>query len=164
MGSFSTRTRPSLICTHDSSCHVSQLPVPSLCILNSPLVQMYSMPSLLEASCYESFLVSRDVCVYCMLDFVDPHPRHHSSWIHTLLPFLLGYFFIARRICINDVTQQFHITRVCLRPLSFFGSLVILFFILDDFSCPRWSSSLEVDLLLSYILLKLFLMSRCIWP
>ena len=23
------------------------------------------------------------------------HPRHHSSWTSTLLPFLLGYFFIA---------------------------------------------------------------------
>ena len=68
---------------------------------------------------------------------------------HSLLPFLLGYFFIDGRICINDFTQLFHITGVCSRPLTFFGSLSILFFILDDFSCPRWSSSLEVDLLFS---------------
>ena len=46
-----------------------------------------------------------------------PHPRHHSSWTGALLPFLLGYFFIARRLCINDVTQQCHITGLCLRPL-----------------------------------------------
>ena len=65
---------------------------------------------------------------------------------HSLLTFILGYFFIVGRLCINDVTQQFHINRVCLIPLSFFRSLIILFFILDYFSCPRWSSSLEVDL------------------
>ena len=45
-----------------------------------------------------------------------PHPRHHSSWTGTLLPFLLGYFFIVGRICINDVAHQCHITRVCLMP------------------------------------------------
>ena len=70
------------------------------------------------------------------------HPRHHYS----LLPFLLGYFFIAGRLCINDVTQQCHLTRVSLRPLSFFESITILVFILDYFLCPRWYSSLEVDL------------------
>ena len=35
---------------------------------------------------------------------------------------------------------------MCSRPLTFFGSLLILFFILDDLSCPIWSSSLKVDL------------------
>ena len=62
-----------------------------------------------------------------------PHPRHHSSWTSTLLPFILGYFFIARRLCINDVAQQCHITRMCLRPLALFRSLIMLFFILDSF-------------------------------
>ena len=62
------------------------------------------------------------------------HPRHHSSWTGALLPFLLGYFFIAGRFCINDVAQQCHITAPCLRPLSFFESIVILFFILYYFS------------------------------
>ena len=45
------------------------------------------------------------------------HPRHHSSWTSTLLPFFLGYFFIAGRLYINDVIQQCHITALCLRPL-----------------------------------------------
>ena len=45
-----------------------------------------------------------------------PYLRRHSSWTGTLLPFLLVYLFIARRICINYVAQQCHITRVCLRP------------------------------------------------
>ena len=109
-----------------------------------------------ETSCYEYFLVSQDVSIYYMLDLADPlrtslqvlilYPRHYSSWTGTLLPFLLGYFFIVGRICINDVTQQCHITRVCLRNLNFIRSLFILFFILDYFSCPRWYSSLEVDL------------------
>ena len=99
-----------------------------------------------------------------MLDLVDPYGRHYRIpfrsryhildiillelvlFNHSLLPFLLSYFFIAERLCINDVAQQCHITRVCLRPLAFFGSLIILFFILDYFSSPRWYSSLEVDL------------------
>ena len=40
------------------------------------------------------------------------HPRHYSSW--TGLPFLLNYFFIAGRFCINDV-----------------AAFVILFFLLN---------------------------------
>ena len=51
------------------------------------------------------------------LQVLIPHPRHHSSWTGALLPFLLGYFFIAGRFCINDFTQQCHITAMCLRPL-----------------------------------------------
>ena len=100
-----------------------------------------------ESSCYKSCLVSHDDAIYCMLDLVDPcgrhyrlpfsssmpHPKHHSSWTGTLLPFLLSYFFIDGRLCINDVAQQFHITGVSLRPLSLFESIIILFFILDSF-------------------------------
>ena len=92
-----------------------------------------------EASCYKSFPVSLDVSIYCMmylrtsLQVSILIPRHHSSWTSTLLPFLLGYFFIAGRFCINDVTQRCHITTLCLRPLSFFESIIILFFILCYF-------------------------------
>ena len=67
--------------------------------------------------------------------------------------------FIARNVSINDVTQLEWVRGL----LLWFGSPVILFFILNYLSCPRWSSSLEVDLLFSlghimilYILLKLF--------
>ena len=100
-----------------------------------------------------------------MLDLVYPYGRHygipfryHNHMLdiilldqlvlfdHSLLPFILGYFFIAGRLCINDVSQQCHITGVCMRHFAFFGSLIILIFILDYFSCPRWSSSLEMDL------------------
>ena len=55
-----------------------------------------------EALCYESFLVSHYVSIYCMMELWTSlhvsilHPRHHSSW--TDLPFLLGIF------CINDFT------------------------------------------------------------
>ena len=45
------------------------------------------------------------------------HSRHHSSWTGTLLPFLLGVFFIAGRFFINDVAQQCYITTLCLRYL-----------------------------------------------
>ena len=140
---------------------------------------------------YEPCLASLGVFIWCILDIVDPHeilyrlPFRHRNRIldiiphdqlvlfdHNLLPFILGFFFIYERISINDVTQQYHINGVCSRPLTFFGSPVILFFILDDLSCPRWSSSLEVDLPLSmawsyqdyYILLKLFLSLHCLKP
>ena len=109
-----------------------------------------------EASCYESFLVSHDVSIYCMLDLsyplwtslqvLIPHPRHHSSWIGTLLPFLLGYFFIARRLCINDVVQQCHITTLCLRPLlslkvwSYYSSSWIIYRIVITCSSEQVSS------------------------
>ena len=54
-----------------------------------------------EALCYESFFVSHDVSIYCMMELQTSvhvsilHPRHHSSWAG--FPFLLGYFFIAGR-------------------------------------------------------------------
>ena len=44
MGVFWTRTRSSFICTPDSSCHVSQLPL-------APNVSSYSMPSFREKPC-----------------------------------------------------------------------------------------------------------------
>ena len=90
-----------------------------------------------------------------------PHPRHHCSWTSTLLLFLLGYFFIAGRIYINDVTQECHITRVYMRPLTFIGTPIILLFILNDLSFPRWSSFLDVDLPLSlgHIMILIFFWS-----
>ena len=124
---------------------------------------------------HEPFFVFLDVSICCMLNLVYPHGRHYGLpfrsqnrildtipldqmvlFDHSLLPFLLGYFFIAGRICINYVSQQCHITGVFFRPLTFFGSLVILFFILDDLLCPRWCSFLKVDLPFSLYLLKLF--------
>ena len=139
----------------------------------------------------EPCFVSIDAAICYILDLVDPHGRHYglpfrfwnhileiipsdqlALFDHSLLPFLLVYLCIPGRICINDVTQQCYITGVSLRNHTFFGSLIILFFVLDDLSCPNWSSSLEVDLPLSvvwsyhdsYILLKLFLSSWCICP
>ena len=53
--------------------------------------------------------------------FLNWYSPSLSSW-------LLG------RLCINDVAQKCHITALCLRPLSFFESIVIFFFILDYFS------------------------------
>ena len=94
-----------------------------------------------ETSLYESYLVPHDVSIFYMLDIIDPYGRHYRlpfrSWhyildiillelvlfVHSLLPFLLSYFFIAGRLYINYVAQQCHITRVCLRPLDFIGSI-----------------------------------------
>ena len=85
-----------------------------------------------ESSCYESCLVPHDVSIYCMMELWTSlhvsilHPRHHSSW--TGLPFLLGYFFIAGRFCINDVAAfviLFFILNC--RHLFFKTSLILLF-------------------------------------
>ena len=72
---------------------------------------------------HPSFLVSHDAAIYCLLDLVDPYGRHYGLpfrsrhrildiillelvlFDHILLLFLLGYFFIAGRLCINDVAQ-----------------------------------------------------------
>ena len=90
-----------------------------------------------------------------------PHPWHHSYWTGTLLPFLLGYLFIAGRICINNVTQQCHITRVCLRPLkvwSYYSSFGII-------SCSQGGFYLSRLIYHSlYILLKLLLLPWCLLP
>ena len=56
-----------------------------------------------------------------------PHSRHHS-WTGTLLPFLLGYFSIAGRFCINDVTQQCYINALCLISLLWKYHHIILHF------------------------------------
>ena len=78
-----------------------------------------------EASCYESWLVSHDVSIYCILDLADPlrtslqvsilHPRHHSSWTGTLLPFLLGYFFISwkalQQWCRSTVSHNYTVCK-----------------------------------------------------
>ena len=136
MGSFWACTRPSLLL------HMWFF---LSCVLTSSgckcLFVVYAFVPW-EALWYKSFLVSHDVAIYCMMElqtslrFSILHPRHHSSWTFIPLPFLLGYFFIAGRLYINDVTQQCHITTLCLRPLSFFERIIILFFILDSFlSC-----------------------------
>ena len=83
------------------------------------------------------------------------HPRHHSSWTGTLLPFILGYFFIDGRICINYVTQQCHITVLFLRPLSFFEIIFILFLILYYFSdCCHLFFRTSLILLFLYVIVR----------
>ena len=158
MGSFWSHTMHSLICTHESACHVSQIPMNSLRTIPPWLhhsrmlywCQLVYLPShtctygsdgsvpsyrckrffiiypfhLGEATCHKYFLLSHDVSIYYMLDLVDPYGRHYKIpfrsrhrildiipldqlvlFDHSLLPFLLGYFFIAGRLCINDLTQ-----------------------------------------------------------
>ena len=86
----------------------SHMILPVIC-LNSHWLQMS-----LRSLC----LVSHDVSIYYMMELQTSlhisilHPRHHSSW--TGLPFILVYFFIAWRFCINDV-----------------AAFIILFFILN---------------------------------
>ena len=103
---------------------------------------MHSLLLLSERN-HKPFFESLDASICYILHLLYPHRRHYGlpfeSLIHILdiiphdqlVSFVLGYFFIAGRICINDVTQLCHITRVCLRPLALFGCHVIPFFILD---------------------------------
>ena len=113
-----------------------QMSLRSLCLLSVRSLMLWILPCIpwychiLHAISYIS--IWRTLQTSLQVSIL--HPRHHSSWTGTLLPFLLGYFFIAGRLCINDVSQQCHITALCLGPLSFFESIVMLFFILYDFS------------------------------
>ena len=93
---------------------MSQLLVAALRILESTLVQI-SLHSLCLLSC----LVSHEVAIYCKLDLVDPYGRHYELpfrsrhrildiillelvyFDHSLLPFLLVYLFIDRRLRIE---------------------------------------------------------------
>ena len=98
--------------------------------LNSQWLQM-SLRSLCLLSVRSLMLriLPWDVAIYCVLDLVDPYGRHYGLpfrsrhcildiipldqlelFDHFPLPFLLGYFFIAGRIYINDVAQQCHTT------------------------------------------------------
>ena len=59
---------------------------------------------------------------------LDTAPWHHSSW--TNLPFLLSYFFMAGRFCINDVTTCHIILCLwtvvpCSSKLSLHSSLLV---------------------------------------
>ena len=91
-----------------------QMSLCSLCLLSLRSRVLQILPCIPQTSLQVSIL----------------HLRHHSSWTGTLLPFLIGYFSIAGRICINDVTQQCHITWVCLRPLEV-SSYYLLFWIIS---------------------------------
>ena len=81
-----------------------------------------------EASCYESCLVSHNVSIYYKMELQTSlqvlmlHLGHHSSWIGTLLPFLLG------RFCINDVVAFIILFFILnCRYLFFWTSLILLF-------------------------------------
>ena len=81
---FWAHTRPSFICTHDYACHVFSTPTGCKCLF------VFYAFFLWKASCYESFHVSRDVSIYCMMELRTSlhvsilHPRHHSSWTRIL--------------------------------------------------------------------------------
>ena len=83
-----------------------------------------------ETSCYETCLVSHDASIYCMMELrtflhvLILHPRHHSSW--TGPPFLLGYFFMDVRFCINDVTAFVILFFILNYRHLFFGTSLIL--------------------------------------
>ena len=97
------------------------------------LLSSYKAFFLWESSCYKSCLVSHDVSIYCMMELRTSlhvsilHPRHHSSWMG--LPFLLGYFFIIGRLCINDVIAFVILFFILNYHHLFFGTSLILLFL-----------------------------------
>ena len=112
-----------------------------LCLLSmrSLVIRIFpSIPQCFHILCVESCR-SITKTLWTSLQVLILHPRHHSSWTGILLPFLVGYFFIAGRLCINDVTQQCHITALCLRPLYLFESIVLLF--IELLSLVLWNKS-----------------------
>ena len=66
----------------------------SLCLLSLRSLMLQIIPCILlhVGSCRYIWKILRTSLQVSIL-----HPRHHSSWTGTLLPFLLGYFFIAWR-------------------------------------------------------------------
>ena len=97
----------------------------------------------LEASCYESCLVSHKLLFRSQHRILDIILLELVLFDHSLLPFLLVYFFIAGRLCINDVAQHCHITGVCLRPLevsSYYSSFWIIFWTVVTCSSEQVSS------------------------
>ena len=96
MGVFWTRTRPSFKIIHVMWLHLQwlQMSLHSLCLL--------FMKSLVLR-----ILLCIPRCFHLLHDGImnfssglDTALWHHSSW--TGLPFLLSYFFMAGRFCIND--------------------------------------------------------------
>ena len=127
----------------------------SLCLLSMRSLVLRIFPCI-PLCCHLMHVGScRSICntLQTSLQVSILHPRHHSSWSGTLLPFLLNYFFIAGRFCINDVAQQCHLTVLCLRPLSFIESIAILFFILYCFlNCHHLFYGTSLILLFSYVI------------
>ena len=127
--------------THLWACHPLQ--APHVCVIpwvSSELIQGLLNFWWLQMSLRSLCLLSMRSLMLRILPCIPQtslHPRHHSSWTGTLLPFLLGYLFIPGRFYINDLAQQCYITALCLRPLYFFESIIILLFILYYFSNCR---------------------------
>ena len=111
MGVFWTRTIPSFICTHDYASHVTslQMSLHSLCLLF-----MRSLVLRILLCIPRCFHLLHDGTMN-LSSGLDTTPWQHSSW--TGLPFLLSYFFMAGRFCINDVTT-FIIFILCLEMSS----------------------------------------------
>ena len=91
MGAFWACTRPSFI-FHTWLClSCASTPIGCKCIFVFYAFFQW------EALCYESFLVSHDVSIYCMLDRVDPYGRHYKipfrSWYYILDIILLELVF-----------------------------------------------------------------------
>ena len=74
-----------------------------------------------------------------------PHPRHHSSWTGTLLPFLLGYFFIAWKAlhqwCRLTVSHNYTVSVISsLKASSYYSSSWILSWTIITCSSEQVSS------------------------
>ena len=64
---------------------------------------------------------------------LDTTPWHHSSW--TGIPFLLSYFFLSGRFCINDVTAFIILFFVLKCHHLFFGTSLHSSFLVGDYVC-----------------------------
>ena len=64
---------------------------------------------------------------------LDTTPWHNSSW--TSLPFILSYFFMAGRFCINDVTEYIILFFVLKCRHLFFGTSLHSSLLVGDYVC-----------------------------
>ena len=73
------------------------------------------------------------------------HPRHHSSWTGTLLPFLLGYFFIDRNAlqqrCCSIVSQNYTMSKASFFLWKYHHIILHLGLFLELSSLVLWNKS-----------------------
>ena len=128
--------------------HWLQMSLHSLCLLSVRSLVLWILPCIPRCLhiLHAGSCISIWKTLWTSLQVSISHSRHHSSWTGNLLPFLLGFFFIARRFFINDVTQQCYITALCLRSLislkvsSYYPSSWILYWTVVTCSSEQVSS------------------------
>ena len=109
-----------------------------------------------ESSCYESFLVSHDVVIFCMLDLVDPYGRYYGlpfrsryrildiillELVHSFPFFLAASWKVLHQWCRSIVLHNWTVSEISsLKVSSYYSSSWILYWIVVTYSLEQVSS------------------------